>query len=306
MNWIGLKRSKIKVYGKKSKLSIKGISEEHKAFLHSLFTNDINNLLPFHFNYNLRLNGKGFPVQDFFVYNFGEYFILDTQEDSKSVIEEFTKLKLSMQVFFEDLTEKTEHIYIFGENADNFIKDTFNISLKPFEFKDLGDLTIARNFLRNGENGYDIFGNLNKLKNLLNSSEKISEDQFENIRIKNCIPKIHKELKEGYIPLETPITDFAISFTKGCYIGQEVIARIHFRGKPPRTLVKFNFEGKITEGEKIIENDKKIGEITSVSNLENIALGYILKAKLNQVEFLTENGKKVNLLGECKINGINS
>ncbi|RMD46624.1 MAG: folate-binding protein, partial [Aquificota bacterium] len=74
MKWLKLKRSKIKVFGKKSKLVIKGIAEEHKAFLHNLFTNDINGLKPYHFNYNLRLNGKGYPIQDFFVFNFGDYF----------------------------------------------------------------------------------------------------------------------------------------------------------------------------------------------------------------------------------------
>ncbi|EDP73684.1 folate-binding protein YgfZ [Hydrogenivirga sp. 128-5-R1-1] len=302
MNWIKLTRAKIKVYGKKSKLAIKGVAEEHKAFLHGLFTNDINGLLPEHFNYNLRLNGKGYPVQDFFVYNFGEYFILDTKENADKVIEEFTKLKLSMQVFFENLTQQNEHIYIFGENTDKFVEENFNISLKPFEFKTVKNFTIAKNFLRNGENGYDFFGNLEKVKTLLPKENEISQEEFENIRIKNCIPKIHKELKEGYLPLETPITPYAISFTKGCYVGQEVIARVHYRGKPPRTLAKFEVDRqKIKEGEKIIDGDKKIGEITSVSPVENIALGYILKAKLNEREFDTENGNKIKLKNECEI-----
>ena len=307
MKWIDLNRAKIKVYGKKSKLALKGISEEHKAFLHNLLTNDIVNLPEKHFNYNLRLNGKGYPIQDFFVYNYGDFFLLDTEEDSKKIIDEFDKLKLSMQVFFEDLTPNYKHIFIFGENADEFIKKAFNIEqLEPFKFVFQENVTVARNFLRNGEDGYDIFGEIDDVLNFLENKNKITQEEFESIRIENCIPKIHKELKEGYLPLETPITEFAISFTKGCYIGQEVIARVYYRGNPPRTLAKFSFNENLHEGEKIVDNDKKIGEITSISPKKNIALGYILKAKLRENTFKTESGKDVKLLGECKINAVNS
>jgi len=304
MKWISLNTSKIKVYGKKSKLVIKGISEEHKAFLHNLFTNDINNLLPYKFNYNLRLKGNGHPIQDFFVFNFGDYFIIDTEESAEKVIEEFNKLKLSMQVFFENLTSQMQHIFLYGDDSSEFVKDSFGIELNNFEFKQIENIVIAKNPLRNGETGYDIFGDLEKVLSILNKEDKVSFEEFEHTRINNCIPKIHKELKEGYLPLETPITPYAISFTKGCYIGQEAIARAHFRGNPPRTLVKFELIDNIQEGEKIIDEDKKIGEITSISSIESVGIGYILKAKLKEdVVYITENNKKVKLVGECKING---
>jgi len=301
---IKLNRGKIKVFGKKSKLAIKGIAEEHKAFLHNLFTNDINNLKPFNFNYNLRLKGNGHPIDEFFVYNFGDYFLLDTNKTSDFIIQEFTKLKLSLQVSFEDMSNLA-HIYIWGEGADEFVKESFDISLNHFEFAYKNEILIARNFLRIGENGYDLILPEESLSSIENKLNFVSEEDFEYTRIKNCIPKIGKELKEGYLPLETPIYKYAINFNKGCYVGQEAIARVYFRGKTPRTLVKFKNVENVKEKDKIINNDKKLGEITSVC--KDLALGYLLRAQIEEnKELTTENGGKVKIIGECSINEENS
>jgi len=305
MKAIKLNRGKIKVYGKKSKLAIKGIAEEHKAFLHNLLTNNINNLQPFKLNYNLRLKGNGHPIDEFFVYNFGDYFLLDTNADSQKIIEEFSKLKLSMQVFFEDLTQNLEHIYIFGENSTDFIKEKFNLEINSFEFKYKDNVLIAKNFLRVGEEGYDIIAHSEEIKKLMNELNFISEEEFEYIRVKNCIPRVGKELKEGYLPLETPIYKYAISFNKGCYVGQEAIARVYFRGKTPRTLVKFENIDNIQEGEKLVLNDKKIGEITSVC--KDLSLGYLLRTFIKaEQEITTEQGKKLKIIGECSIDEKNT
>ena len=305
MKAIKLNRGKIKVYGKKSKLAIKGIAEEHKAFLHNLLTNDINNLKPFKFNYNLRLKGNGHPIDEFFVYNFGDYFLLDTNSNSERIIEEFTRLKLSMQVFFEDLTDTLTHIYIFGKETSDFVKEKFNLELNPFEFKYENNVLVARNFLRAGEEGYDIIAPSEDIDKLADSLEFITEEDFDYIRIKNCIPKIGKELKEGYLPLETPIYKYAINFNKGCYVGQEAIARVYFRGKTPRTLVKFENIDNIKEGEKLIQNDKKVGEITSVC--KDLSLGYMLRTFIKEgQEITTENGNKIKIIGECSLDEKNS
>jgi len=300
MKAILLNRAKIKVSGKKSKLAIKGIAEEHKAFLHNLFTNDINNLPPNKFNYNLRLKGNGHPVNEFFVYNFGDDFILDTPSNPQDVIQEFTKLKLSMQVFFEDLTDNFKHLYIFGEGSQDFIKEKFGFEIQDFEFRQFENGFVAKNFLRAGEEGFDIVADEDTVSSLLEELQTVSEEEFDYIRIKNCIPKIHKELKEGYLPLETPIVPYAISFNKGCYIGQEAIARVYFRGKTPRTIAKFEVVDKTQENTKIVKEGKKLGEVTSVN--KELALGYLLRAFIKEGKILDlENGGKVKVLGECEI-----
>jgi len=299
MKWINLNRGKIKVYGKKGKVLPKGFVEEHISFLQSTLTNDIVALKDGEFNYNLWLTGNGQPKEEFYVYKEEDSFILDTDAEPEKIIKEFTKLKLSLQVFFENLTESFSHIYIFGKESENFIKELFNHVPEKFKFSKKDNIYIVNNPIRIGETGFDIFGQLEDILNKLPEDKRIDVDEFEDIRIKNCVPKIHKELKEGFHPLEANIGDYAFSFTKGCYIGQEAIARVYFRGRTPRTLAKFSIQGNVKEGDEIFDEDKKIGVITSVSAKSDNALGYILRAKAEEnKEFKTKEGKVV-VAGQC-------
>ena len=294
MNWIKLNRGKIKVFGKKGKVLPKGVAEEHTSFLHSQFTNDIINLKEGEFNYNLWLTGKGEPREEFFVYKKGDYYILDTSTTAQTIIDQFNRIKLSLQVYFEDLTEELNHLFIFGDETEKFIKDEVGTDIEKFHFIEKEDLIIANNPYRIGERGFDIYGNVEKVIKKLKKEDEIDEKQFDDIRIKNCIPKIHKELREGFHPLEANILDIAFSLTKGCYVGQEAIARVHFRGTTPRTLEKFEIEGDINETDKIISDNKPIGVITSVNSKKDTALGYILKSKIeNSNQFETSSGKLI-------------
>lgn len=302
MKWIELKRSKIKVYGKPVKTLMKGLvaPEEHTHFLHGLLTNDIKSLKPYTFNYNLWLKQNGQPIADFFVYKLQDYYLLDTEEPAQSVINEFNRLKLSLKVYFEDLTPNCEHLFIFGEDSENFVKETFGVSLNSYEVKELEGFFVARNPLRIKAEGYDLIGNLAEVKKLLKEEDRITEEEFEAIRIRNCVPRIRKELREGFSPLEAGVLNYAISMNKGCYVGQEAIARVYFRGRTPRVLVRFEVLKPVKEEEKILQDGKEIGLITSVSPKESYALGYILRAKFKEGEvYETERGE-VKALGVCE------
>ncbi|MCS7171505.1 MAG: folate-binding protein [Aquificaceae bacterium] len=295
MKVIGLKGSKIRVYGKTGKLTPKGIPEEHTAFLHNLFTNDIGGMRENSLSYNLWLRQNGFPRGEFFVYRLdGEYF-LDTPLEAKSVVEEFNSLKLSMRVYFEPI--EMEHLFLFGDGVGEFIKSHFKVSLKECEVVRVGDVLIAHNPFRLREEGYDIMGNGLSLP----QAETMSEDEFEDLRIQKMVPKLGKELKEGFSPLEACLLKTAISLTKGCYVGQEAIARVHYRGRLPRVLALVEGQS-LVEGEKIRVEDKDIGVITSVSPLRPIALAYLLRAKVEQERsFLTDRGNNIKVLRLCEV-----
>ena len=302
MKWIELKRSKIKVYGKPVRTLMKGLvaPEEHTHFLHSLLTNDIKSLKPYTFNYNLWLRQNGQPIADFFVYRLQDYYLLDTEEPAKVIINEFNRLKLSLKVYFEDLTPECEHLFIFGEDSENFVKEILGVSLNDYEVKELEGFFVARNPLRIKAEGYDLIGNLAEVKKLLKEEDRITEEEFEAIRIRNCVPKIRKELREGFSPLEAGVLKYAISMNKGCYVGQEAIARVYFRGRTPRALVRFEVLKPVKEEEKILQDGKEIGLITSVSPKESYALGYLLRAKFKEGEvYETERGE-VKAVGVCE------
>ncbi|WP_448587551.1 CAF17-like 4Fe-4S cluster assembly/insertion protein YgfZ [Thermocrinis sp.] len=283
MKWIRLRRSKIKVFGKRGKTLPKGFQEEHTAFLHSLLTNDIKGMKPFTLSYNLWLRQNGSPIQDFFVYKTEDSYILDTEGDAKNMIQEFEKLKLSLRVYFEDITK--DHLFVFGEGCENFVQSVFGQVPEEGRFFEKGGVFVANNPMRIKEKGFDIFGDVA----LVPEGEEVSEEDFEDLRIERAIPRIGKELREGFSPLEAGLLHSAISLTKGCYVGQEVIARIHYKGRLPRTLALFEVQN-VEESERLMDEDKEVGLITSLSR-KGLALGYILSSRAEKgKEYRTEKG----------------
>ena len=103
-----------------------------------------------------------------------------------------------------------------------------------------------------------------------------SADEYEELRIEAGWPKMGAELTEKTIPAETGIVDLAVSFTKGCYTGQELVARIDSRGgNVPRHLrgVVFESDLGVPSGARLERDGKQVGSLTSVSG--SVALGYV-------------------------------
>ncbi|NPB08545.1 MAG: folate-binding protein YgfZ [Aquificae bacterium] len=297
MKWARLKRTKIRVKGKPLKMMMKGMTaqEEHTHFLQGLLTNDVRSLKPYTFNYNLWLKKNGAPIGDFFVYRFPEDYLLDTELPPDTVLEEFERLKLSLRVEFQDLTPSSPHYFIFGDGVGEYMRERLERELREGEFLTLDGVIIARNSLRFGTEGYDLIG---KGAEEFLAGEEVSWEDTEALRIRNCVPRIGKELREGFSPLEACLLNKAISLTKGCYVGQEAVARVHFRGRTPRVLVRFSYEGDLREGDEILSGDKRVGLVTSVSPRENRALGYLLRSSLEEGQLKTR-GAKLILDGVC-------
>ena len=106
----------------------------------------------------------------------------------------------------------------------------------------------------------------------------------EALRIEGGVPLFHRDMDEETIPLEAGIESRAISFTKGCYVGQEVIVRVLHRGhgRVVRKLVGLRLDSTgdrvPLRGARLLSGDREIGSITSAAvspQLGVIALGYV-------------------------------
>jgi tRNA-modifying protein YgfZ len=107
------------------------------------------------------------------------------------------------------------------------------------------------------------------------SGEEVSEDEFERWRIESGIPRWGREIDERVLPAEARLDETHISFTKGCYPGQEPIARQHYRGKVNRQLRVLELAGdEVPEKDtEITHEGKTVGRITSA--VHGLALGYV-------------------------------
>ncbi|MFN3946739.1 MAG: YgfZ/GcvT domain-containing protein [Aquificaceae bacterium] len=276
MRWISLDTNKIRVYGKESKIALKGIQEEHTAFLHNLLSNDIRGMKDHTMTYNLWLRHNGFPIGEFYVIKLASEYLLDTPLDKEFVLKEFNRLKLSMKVYFEPLD--MEHVFVFGEGSGDFISSTFGVEVKEGA-RQVEDVLIVHNPIRLRQEGYDIIGKNLRLN--LKQEDGVSQEDFEHERILRMVPKLGKELKDGFSPLEACLLNYAISLNKGCYVGQEAIARVYYRGKPARVLALFEGDN-LSEGKAIFVGEKRVGVITSLSPKGGIALGYLLRSALGE------------------------
>jgi len=101
----------------------------------------------------------------------------------------------------------------------------------------------------------------------------LDEPQWETLRIQQGRPKASQELTEDYNPLEAGLWR-AISFTKGCYIGQETIARLNTYQGVKQRLWGIEFDEAVPVGSTITLAGQKVGIVTSISSLKPWALGY--------------------------------
>jgi tRNA-modifying protein YgfZ len=102
--------------------------------------------------------------------------------------------------------------------------------------------------------------------------EEMDESELERWRVESGIPRWGREIDDTILPAEAGLTETHVSFTKGCYPGQEPIARLHHRGKVNRRLRVLEAESA-EPGAEIVWNEKVVGRVTSA--VPGSALGYV-------------------------------
>jgi tRNA-modifying protein YgfZ len=90
---------------------------------------------------------------------------------------------------------------------------------------------------------------------------EVSEAAAEIVRVESGRPRFGLEMTEATIPAEAGINERAISFTKGCYIGQETVARLHYKGRPNRHLRGLRLEAPVGAGESIRSGERELGTV---------------------------------------------
>jgi folate-binding protein YgfZ len=103
--------------------------------------------------------------------------------------------------------------------------------------------------------------------------DEVGDEEFERWRIESAIPRWGREIDDRVLPAEVGLTETHVSFTKGCYPGQEPIARQHYRGKVNRRLRVLELDGPAAPEQEIVHDGKVVGRITSA--VSGLALGYV-------------------------------
>src|SRR5688572_6330605 len=172
--------------------------------------------------------------------------------------------------------------------GDFKVADVSNeIALLTVQGKRAAELVQGFNSIRathTGEDGYDLLIDANDAGSITDKliaagAQPVSLDTFETLRIEAGIPRHGQDMDETNVVLEANLDD-AVSYTKGCYLGQEIIIRIKHRGHVAKKLTGLKFDQPVESGAAIAAEDgKEIGRVTSATyspKLESpIALGYV-------------------------------
>jgi tRNA-modifying protein YgfZ len=189
------------------------------------------------------------------------------------------------KVEIEDVSLHFNVIDIFPINEQFLPKEIF----QPDSYKYINSNKATR-VLIESENYEKIISHLTA-----NKFTEITEEEYSFFRVQNVIPAPLHEIIDKYTPLEINLKEY-VSNSKGCYTGQEVIARQINLNKITKKLSGFEFSGKITLGDKIKINGKNIGNITTISNSKDgnyFGLGVI---KIN-----VDNTTEIQIISNDKI-----
>jgi folate-binding protein YgfZ len=256
---------------------------DRASYLQGLLTNDVMALKAGEGCYAAYLTAQGRMIADLYVYELGDVLLLAMSGDVKeTVLAKLDQFIFGEDVQLGDVTGTFAQIAIVGPEASRVVA-TVVPAAPGVELARLpehgstrvpwnGRPVIITRVTDTGVPGYDVYVDrscADAFKAALASAGAVAADgpTADALRIESGVPLFGVDMDQETIPLEAGIEGRAISFTKGCYVGQEVVIRVLHRGqgRVARKLVGLAFGGDSVPapGAGIRANDREIGAITS-------------------------------------------
>ncbi len=290
--------------GWRAKLLVTG--GDRQKWLNGMVTNNIRDLAAGWGNYSFLLNAQGHILGDMYLYNRGDYILLDTDVSQAPKLRETLDHFIIMDdVETADASDKLTAIGLQGPQAKPVLSAA-GIALPelgPLQVQDAIWQEVGITAVATEQGGLELWlgcANAPKLWDALLAAGATAagSDTLELWRIVNGIPHYSQDIRERDLPQETGQTR-ALNFAKGCYVGQEIVERIRSRGAVHRQFSGFEIEGAPpATGTKLQAGGKEVGELTSVATLpgdRTIALGYVRREAAAPGSVLVAAGSKARI-----------
>jgi glycine cleavage system T protein len=276
----------------RGKFVLKG--RDHARFLQRMVSNDVKKLAPGQGTYATLLNAQGHIVVDFRLYCAEGCFFADTDADlCDKAVQGLRRYVIGDQVEIAPLDLSA--LAFQGPQARGLLEKTLHVDLPAMQEFDHFATNYAGFSIRvvhassTGEEGFEVWSKAQGLLALWGAAcgqaptynmLPCGFEALESLRIEAGIPRYGQELGEDTIPLEAGLYN-ALSFSKGCYVGQEIVERARSRGHLNWKLMGLIVGAPATPplGEKLTAEGKEVGEITSScvspSMGKTLALAYL-------------------------------
>ena len=234
---------------------------EAADFLQGQVSNDVEALAAGEGCYATLLNHKGKIRTDMRVLRTAGGFVLDTESFAHRVIEHMLETySLGRDVHFRDLSRKRRLASLIGPRA----RERLDVAPPELEHASVeGDhgLYVATDL------GVDVICAAEDAAAVREALgvEPVSDEAAECLRIESGRPRFSIDVGTDTIPEEAGLNERAVSFTKGCYVGQETVARLHYKGRPNRHLRGLRATEPVERGAEIRLGDRVVGEVGSTA-----------------------------------------
>ncbi|MDB4905909.1 MAG: folate-binding protein YgfZ [Gemmatimonadetes bacterium] len=267
------------------------------GMLNGLVTNDVSSLAPGHGCYAVALTAKGRIVADLRVFNTSDGLLVDAPARAfdgwMAVVKKYINPRMAP---YRDVSATTRSIGVFGAQARHVVEQMTGVSgsalalLPAYGFAESivdGEVVRIAHVPELGNEGFDLFGSessiaLMRERSIAARATPAGMIAWEVARVEAGRPEFGIDMDDTTLPQEANMDELqAISYTKGCYTGQEVVARVHFRGHVNRHLRGLRVAGMEAPppGATLVDDEgKAVGDVRSAVSsptLGGIGLGMV-------------------------------
>jgi folate-binding protein YgfZ len=240
------------------------IGPDGAEYLQGQLTNDVESLAVGEGQYAALLDRKGHMQTDMRVLRpAAEEILLDFEPGARAAaLRHLTMYSVGRDVQVVDATDERAIVSLIGPRAAEIAGTA---PLPEFANEAATVAGIAALAVGTRE-GIDLFCPIAERDRLVAAllgagAVEVSPEAVEILRVEAGVPRFGAEMDTATMPAEASIVDEAVSFTKGCYIGQETVARLHYKGKPNRHLRGLKLSGSAAPGAPLRLGEKEVGTL---------------------------------------------
>ncbi len=270
----------------RGKLALRGA--DIRTFLHGQVTQDITSLTPGHGVYAALLTNKGKMLADLRVLDTGDELLLDTERAGlQELFNTIRRFSIGYDVEMLKRTLQSGLLSLIGPRSDSILTASAATDTELPGASEHDHLTAQIGHVRvrviRTDLGLDLLMEADDLDAVRSAlidagAVPVSEAAADTVRIESGRPRYGVDLDETVIPQEAGLNARAVSFTKGCYVGQETVARLYYKGKPNRELRGLSSQVRLAPGTELSYEGRVVATVTSAADSPRfgpIALAFV-------------------------------
>lgn len=257
---------------------------QDRWFLHQILTQAFEDIGPGEARDSAMITAHGRMVGYLEVLALEDGLLAHFEPELKGTLpESIRRYVFATQVEIEDLSDRWSLILVGGDAATDVVGGLDNVHVHP-----TSALGAPASYLWTRAAG-DVIAALREA-----GVDEASEEQLEAIRIENGVARWARDMDEKTFPQEAGIDARAVHFDKGCYVGQEAMAKIHFRGKVNRRLARIQSSEPLERGVELAHEGQRVGIVTSSIGLKALAM---VRYTIEPGATLTADDREIAVVG---------